>query len=110
MNEVPEKEAIGGVMESQFIDLYSRMKAQTDSTSEEPSENHQPFTTFKYRTETGYVKRTIDYMFLSNNKASQKVSVKEYIDNADFEKHMDYELATPCENWPSDHYSLAYKV
>ena len=86
------------------------MKCQTESFTEEFLFNYQPHTTFKYREESGFVKRTIDYMFLADNQYSQKVLVKEYIDNADFEQHMNNEIANPCKNWPSDHYSLAYKV
>lgn len=49
-NEEPQNQPIKEVMESEFIDLYSQMKIQAQTyNSSDKLENHQKFTTFKYR-------------------------------------------------------------
>ena len=55
-------------MESLFVDLYTQMKVQTEQINEDQTKNHQSFTTFKYRDETGFQKRCIDYMFMADNE------------------------------------------
>ena len=113
-NEEPQNQPIKGVMESSFIDLYTQVMLQMSHISKTDQENHQNFTTFKYRNESGFVKRTIDYMFLADNDFYQKngVTVKEYIDMADYESYgyLNQETGSPSRYQPSDHYSLAYKV
>ena len=67
-NEESQNKAIQDVMETSFTDLYSLMP-------EDPFEildyqKYPKFTTFKYRDAEGYVKRTIDYIFV--NKSMEK--------------------------------------
>ena len=74
-------------MESHFIDLYSIVKVQSKQFSEDHLKNHQSFTTYKFREESGFVKRTIDYMFFAENEYYQnnKSNVLEYYDNNDLQ-------------------------
>ena len=60
-NEVPENSSIKDVMSIYFSDLYSEI------AEELKLDEHMPFTTFKYRQNEGWVKRTIDYMFIARN-------------------------------------------
>ena len=72
------------------------------------------FTTFKYRKKEGWVKRTIDYIFIAKNDYfnENNVSVSEYLNPADLQKEdlLNNEVGNPCPNHPSDHYSLGYKI
>jgi endonuclease/exonuclease/phosphatase family metal-dependent hydrolase len=99
-NEEPQNPPIKEMLR-EFVDLYSLSK----------QEQFPPFTTFKFRPAEGYKKRTIDYLFL-RNKTPAKVSVLRLVDPADLEREqlLDLEMANPCANHPSDHYSLAYEV
>ena len=54
-------------MESSFLDLYTLKMIQEKTLKKNQLENYPAFTTFKYREESGYVKRTIDYMFFAEN-------------------------------------------
>jgi len=69
-------------METAFTDLYSIVMAEEGRLSEEKAKNYPAFTTFKYREESGYVKRTIDYFFLAKNQYfhSNKVKILAYLD------------------------------
>jgi hypothetical protein len=52
-------------MEREFIDFYTVKNQEQKIDSKYPE-----FTTFKYRKkEGGFIKRTIDYMFVSKNQA-----------------------------------------
>lgn len=97
-------------MESSFIDFYTMSKIQQKNLSKDQIENYPAFTTFKYREESGYVKRTIDYMFLAENRFQQqnKVVVEQMLNNNIPDSALDMEMANPCQDHPSDHYSLAY--
>ena len=66
-NEEPQNEPIHSVMESAFLDLHYYQLHRAGGLNEDQSANHQPLTTFKYREDSGYVKRTIDYMFVADN-------------------------------------------
>ena len=90
-NDVPQSDSIQEVMQQEFIDLYTLKNIDPEWKSEIPSveevENYgnkileykvgetqgdyPEFTTFKYRKKDGYVKRTIDYMFVSKEEASR---------------------------------------
>ena len=61
------------------------------------------------------MRHTIDYIFVAKNDwySKQKGSViLEYMDPTDVEKdgQLNKQWGNPCENHPSDHYSIAYKV
>jgi len=75
-NESPENEPISGVMEQSFTDLFTVMLRQEDRLAEEQAKNYPAFTTFKYREESGYVKRTIDYFFMAKNQYFENKRVK----------------------------------
>ena len=113
-NEEPQNKPISDIMESTFLDLYTLKKIQEKTLKKNQIENYPAFTTFKFRDEEGYVKRTIDYMFLAENNyfPQNKVWVDQYMDPNDLESGnlIDKEMANPCKNHPSDHYSLAYQV
>ena len=67
------------------------------------------FTTFKYRSkEGGFKKRTIDYMFVSKEEADQ-VEVTAWLDPPR-EDQIDQVMGSPCKDYPSDHYAMAYKI
>lgn len=79
--------------------------------------NHQPLTTFKYREESGLVKRTIDYMFVADNQFYQAngMELVSFLDLNDIEEkiikgEIDSHVANPNKQHPSDHYSLAYEL
>ena len=76
-------------MESSFLDLYTVLKIQERTLSKNQIDNYPSFTTFKYKEETGYQKRCIDYMFLADNKYYQKnnVVIEEYIDPKNLEDY-----------------------
>jgi len=75
---------------------------------------HPKFTTFKYRKKEGWVKRTIDYIFMAKNEfyESNDVAITEFLDPGDLEKEnlLNNEIGNPCPNHPSDHYSIGYIV
>jgi len=52
-------------MNSAFSDLYHSMRIQCEETDAETM--NPKFTTFKYREKEGWVKRTIDYIFMAKN-------------------------------------------
>jgi len=105
-NEDPSNEPICEIMNSKYDDLYSLISNE--------GEKHPAFTTFKYREKEGWVKRTIDYIFLLKNKYSLNngVTIKEYLDPGDLERDrlLNSEVGNPCPTHPSDHYSIGYKV
>ena len=100
-NEEPQNQPIAENMERDFVDMYT----MTNQTNKYPE-----YTTFKYREKEGFVKRTIDYMFLAKNEylKTKRVQVEEYLEPADVK--VDSEIANPSINHPSDHYSIGYKV
>ena len=51
---------------NEFKDVYSLVK------SKPRDQNHPKFTTYKYRQKEGWVKRTIDYIFVLNNSMFYK--------------------------------------
>jgi len=51
-------------MNSSFIDLYTVIHKDLPLLEQE---DHPNFTTFKYRKKEGWVKRTIDYIFIAKN-------------------------------------------
>ena len=86
MNEIPTNPAILN-FKSHFQSAYEVLLGK------EPS-----FTTFKFREKEGYVKRTIDYIFISKGlKVVNGLSLPDVVDE---------EMGNPCENHPSDHYGL----
>lgn len=112
-NEEPQNKPISDIMESSFVDLYTLKMIQEKTLKKNQIENYPAFTTFKFRNETGYQKRTIDYMFLcENNFPQSQVTVEALIDPMDLQddKQLNEEIANPCSDHPSDHYSLAYQV
>jgi len=70
------------------------------------------FTTLKHREKEGWVKRTIDYMFLMKNKwlAENELVVEQFMDPKDLENdgQINQDIGNPCPTHPSDHYSIAY--
>ena len=68
----------------------------------------------KYRAKEGWVKQTIDYIFVAKNEYYNKNGciIEEYMDPIDLEKDilLNKDIGNPCRNHPSDHYSIAYKV
>jgi hypothetical protein len=70
-------------MNSAFQDLYSIMKHQEGDKT--PEKQHPAFTTFKYRKNEGWVKKTVDYIFIGKNQYMKKsgVVVEEFMDPAD---------------------------
>ena len=73
------------------------------------------FTTFKFREKEGWVKRTIDYIYVAKNDYYNKhggVQIIEYLDPGDVEKDglINNDIGNPCPNHPSDHYSIGYKI
>ena len=100
-NEIPANEPIAEVMESSFVDLYTLIGT---------GDKYPAFTTYKYREESGFVKRTIDYMFVAKNEwlEKNKIDVLAYITPENVP--LDTDIGNPCVNHPSDHYSLAYEV
>ena len=112
-NEEPQNKPISDIMESNFIDFYTMVRIQQKTLSSNLIENYPQFTTFKYRDDTA-IKRTIDYIFLAENKYfnDKKVIVTEMLDPQDLETEnlLNEEMGNPCENHPSDHYSLGYNI
>jgi mRNA deadenylase 3'-5' endonuclease subunit Ccr4 len=91
-------------MEREFIDFYTIKNQEQKIDSKYPE-----FTTFKYRKkEGGFIKRTIDYMFVSKNQALN-LKVTGWIDPPE-EDQLDKEIGSPSVDYPSDHFSLAYEV
>lgn len=75
-------------MESGFLDLYTLKMFQEKLLNKNQIENYPAFTTFKYRDEGGYVKRTIDYMFFADNNFPQnQIILEALMDTADLEKN-----------------------
>ena len=95
-------------MEQHFVTLYELKEALVGSTKK-----YHDFTTFKYRKKEGYVKRTIDYIFLAKNnwyKANQnQVRITHSLEMPE-ENLIDQKMANPCKDHPSDHYSIAYTI
>lgn len=72
-NEEPQNEPIT-IMKSGFSDLYHSMRIQCEET--DPETLNPKFTTFKYREkDKGWVKRTIDYIFMAKNEYYNKHGV-----------------------------------
>ena len=115
-------------MEKDFIDMYTLKDiaypknmsddAQMESYAKEiegldyaernESRSYPEFTTYKYRKKEGYVKRTIDYVFLSKEKAA-KAEVTGWLEPPE-QSQLNTETASPTVNYPSDHYALAYEL
>lgn len=78
------------------------------------SELHPAFTTFKFRAKEGWVKRTIDYIFMAQNDyyKSNKCLIGEVLDPQDLEAEhqLNNEIGNPCPTHPSDHFSIGYQV
>jgi len=95
-------------MESDFVDLYSLIKLKPSNV------HHPPFTTFKYRKKEGWVKRTIDYIFMQKNNffKNHGLRVSSYSSTYHIEQdgRLNKEVGNPCQNHPSDHYSLYYEM
>ena len=51
-------------------DLYTLMQRQNNVN--DPDKMHMDFTTFKFRSSEGWLKRTIDYIFLYQNQWFKK--------------------------------------
>ena len=73
------------------------------------------FTTFKYRgKDSGWVKRTIDYIFMAKNDyyTNHGVQILECLDPSNVEKDglLNTDIGNPNPSHPSDHYSIGYKV
>jgi len=101
------------MMNSGFKDLYSVMQEQAGETS--PEKQHPALTTFKYREKEGWVKRTVDYIFIAKNRYFNKNNIpviKRCMDPSDLEKEalLNTEIGYPSPDHPSDHFSIAYKV
>lgn len=76
-NDEPNSDVITQVMEQDFVDAYGLKDInypdvnnetaveQYASLIESAGGNYPNFTTYKYREKEGYVKRCIDYLFLS---------------------------------------------
>ena len=115
-------------MEKDFIDMYTLKdikypKNMSDPVEVEPykkeiegleyaerneSRKYPEFTTYKYRKKEGYVQRTIDYVFLSKEKAA-KAEVTGWLEPPE-SSQLNTTTASPTINYPSDHYALAYEV
>lgn len=112
-NEEYQNEPIADVMDSSFQDLYSIMQLENDSQSP-PEKQHPAFTTFKYTAEEGWVKRTIDYIFIAKNDWFEEsgCTISQYLDPADLERDdlLNLKIGNPCPNHPSDHYSIGYEL
>ena len=81
-NEEPQNEPIK-IMKQSFVDLYS--------TIDNDTEEHPQFTTWKFREKDGgWVRHTIDYIFIAKNdwynKRDTGCTVIEYMDPIDVEK------------------------
>ena len=98
-------------MNSSFVDLFSLI--YKDAPKPQQSQ-HSEFTTLKFRKKEGWVKRTIDYIFIAKNNyfKNNDISIGSYIDTKDLENNglINNDIGNPCENHPSDHYSIAYEV
>jgi len=114
-NEEPQNQPISEVMNSSFCDLYQMMQIQKrEKDVFTYSELHPALTTFKYREKEGWVKRTIDYIFMARNDYynTNKCTISECLDPSDVEKEglLNMDIGNPCPNHPSDHYSIGYQV
>ena len=90
-NEEPQNKPIKDIMESSFIDIFTLHKLQEKILSKDQKDNYPAFTTHKFRDESGWVTRTIDYMFMAENEYfnSNKVIVEEVLDTLDRENDLD---------------------
>ena len=90
-NEEPQNKPIKDIMESSFIDIFTLHKLQEKILSKDQKDNYPAFTTHKSRDESGWVTRTIDYMFMAENEYfnSNKVIVEEVLDTLDRENDLD---------------------
>jgi len=81
-NEEPESEPIQDIMKSAFTDLYSLAQGPV------AEREHPAFTTFKFHAQEGWVKRTVDYIFIAKNDYYKKngCAVLEYLDPSDLER------------------------
>ena len=104
-NEEPQNAPIDLLKEA-FTDIYGLCGTANG--------DHPQFTTFKHRAKEGYVRHTIDYVFVLKNEwfKSSNLKVVGFTDAEDLETNgqIDKEMANPCVDHPSDHYSLAYKI
>lgn len=64
-NEEPQNEPISKIMKENFVDLYTIKQKQEDVDQFTNGPEHPEFTTFKFRENEGWVKRTIDYIFMA---------------------------------------------
>ena len=78
------------------------------------SELHPALTTYKFRAKEGWVKRTIDYIFMAQNDyyKNNKCMITQCLDPSDLEVEglLNHIIGNPCPNHPSDHYSIGYQV
>lgn len=95
-----------------FTDMYSLTMQQEGVTGSR--KQHPEFTTYKYRAKEGWVKRTIDYIFMAKNQFANrdKAFVSRYMDPAQVERDglLNTEIAYPAPEHPSDHFSIAYEI
>ena len=106
-NEEPENCSISEVMNKFTRDLYF--------IANQGEFDHPELTTFKYRDdEIGWRKKTIDYIFVVRNHwyNNNLCRVLKHMDPGDLESEglLNLKVGNPCENHPSDHYSLVYQV
>lgn len=94
-------------------DLYTIMQKQNNIN--DPSKMHPEFTTFKYRASEGWVKRTIDYIFLYHNQYTMKKGgavITQVMDPTQVERDglLNTEIGFPSPDHSSDHLSIGYEV
>ena len=69
---------------------------------------------FKYTAEEGWLKKTIDYIFVAKNDWLKEsgYTISQYLDPADLERNdqLNLRIGNPCSTHPSDHYSIGYEV
>ena len=117
-NEEPQNPPIFDLMlnKYEFIDLYKywdRYPGFNDQYKEFNKDLHSKLTTYKYRAkDKGWVKRTIDYIFLKQNEwyRDNGIIVMALLDPGDLEDKqlLNNKIGNPCPNHPSDHYCIGY--
>ena len=80
----------------------------------DPEKQHPAFTTFKYTDKEGWIKRTVDYMFIAKNDYfNDNIPViKRYMEPLELEQDglLNTDIGYPSPDHPSDHFSIGYKV
>ena len=91
-------------MNQSFKDLYEFTGVQLGQ--------HPPFTTYKYRKDEGWNKRTIDYIFMANNTFDDyyRMRIMQRLDPGQIEQKglLNNEIGYPVPDYPSDHFSIGY--